>query len=64
MGTIWQDLQYGWRTLRRNPGFSLVAVLTLAIGIGAAVLLFRFRVGVIPVIGAAAVAGLLAKALA
>jgi len=36
----------------------------LAIGIGAAVLLFRFRVGVIPVIGAAAVAGLLAKALA
>ena len=35
LDTIGRDLRYGLRVLRRNPGFALVALLTLAIGIGA-----------------------------
>src|SRR5688500_18974646 len=40
METLLHDLRYAWRSLLRQPSFALTAILTLALGIGAATAIF------------------------
>src|SRR3984957_20731726 len=47
MEALWSDVKFGVRMLLRSPGFAIVAILTLALGIGANTALFSLVNGIL-----------------
>jgi macrolide transport system ATP-binding/permease protein len=47
LDSLWQDLRIGFRMLRRSPGFSLLAILCLTLGIGANAAVFSWIEGIL-----------------
>ena len=47
MEILWQDLRFGWRTLRRNPAFSIAAFFCLTLGVGANAAVFSWMEGIL-----------------
>jgi putative ABC transport system permease protein len=45
--SVWQDVRYASRLLRRNPGFALVTILTLALGIGGTTAIYSIVYGIL-----------------
>src|ERR1700733_9712643 len=47
LGSVWDDIRYAFRQLRKSPGFATTTALTLAIGIGANLAIFQLLYGVL-----------------
>jgi len=45
--TIWQDIRHGVRMLRKNPGFTVIAIISIAIGVGANAAMFSLADGLV-----------------